>query len=229
MDSWKRKLPDYKIVKWDESNFNIEEHEYAKQAYAAGKWAFVSDYARVWILLNYGGIYLDTDYEIIGNLDDYLENEMFVGVENDDYVGSAIMGAEKGNWLLKEMLTYYQTHPFTLNDGNFDMIPNTMVMTDMLVNHGYTRGIASIVDGIFIGDKKIFYPSGKTDCQNEASVGVHYFRGSWWSDKERKRSTSTIYRRVFRPILIRSKKLLKMILGAERARKIEMKVKNFLK
>ena len=79
MESWKKILPDYKIIRWDESSFPIKEHPYARQAYEAKKWAFVSDYVRVWVLFNYGGIYLDTDYELIETIDGYLNYDAFYG------------------------------------------------------------------------------------------------------------------------------------------------------
>lgn len=229
MESWKSKLPDYKIIKWDETNFPISEHPYAKQAYDARKWAFVSDYARVWVLYNYGGIYLDTDYEIIDSIDSYLDNDVFIGVENNEYIGTAIMGAKKGNWLMGEMLNYYNTHPFALRNGKFDMIPNTMVLTDIMCSNGYARGQSALIKGIYVGNRVEFYPAGKTGSIEGKTRGIHYFRGSWWSEKERKRSTNVIYKRVFRPILIKGKRFVNTFFGADRSRRIEMWVKNLLK
>lgn len=229
MASWKEKLPDYKIIKWDETNFPINEHPYAKQAYDAGKWAFVSDYARVWILYHYGGIYLDTDYEIVENLDKYLKYNVFMGTENADYIGTAIIGAEKENWLMAEMLNYYNTHPFLLGNGKYDMIPNTMVLTDIMCSNRYARGQSALIKGIYVGTCMEFYPAGRSGCKDGTTAGIHYFRGSWWSEKERKRSTSKIYRRVFRPILVKGKKVIMRVLGPGLGRKIEIKVKNIMK
>lgn len=222
-------LPDYKIIKWDETNFPINEYHYAKQAYEAQKWAFVSDYARVWILYNYGGIYLDTDYEIVDGLNDYMKYAAFMGAENSEYIGTAIIGAEKGNWLMKEMLDYYNSHPFALNNGKFDMIPNTMVLTDLMCAKGYTRGESIFWGGIYVGERTEFYPAGKSGSVKGKTCGIHYFRGSWWSEKERKRSKSALYKRVFRPVFIRGKKMIMKIVGPNLGRKIEMKIKNALK
>lgn len=223
MASWSEKLKDFEIIRWDERNFNLEEHPFAKQAYEAKMWAFVSDYVRIWVLLNYGGVYVDTDYEITGDLNVYLKHSMFIGVENSNYVGTAIIGATQGHWLLREMLEYYDTHPFTLGHGKYNMIPNTMVMTDILIKHGYVRGQTAIVDGVCVVKRNIFYGNG---CGGDA-VGVHYFRGSWWSSRMRKRSNSKTYHRI-KPILIHGKRLLAHILGTERERALEIWVKNLI-
>ena len=86
--SWKKFLPEYEIVRWDESNFNVNAIPYTREAYAAGKYAFVSDYARFWILYHNGGVYFDTDVEVINNLDDILSRGNFMGVEqqNDEII-----------------------------------------------------------------------------------------------------------------------------------------------
>ena len=89
-------------------------------------------------MYNYGGIYLDTDYQIIKPLDIFLERGFFVGNENGEYVGTAIMGSEKENWLLKSMLDYYDNNPFEISEGKYNMIPNTMVLTDFLEKKGFT-------------------------------------------------------------------------------------------
>lgn len=161
MESWKKILPNYKIIRWDESSFPINEHPYAGQSYEAKKWAFVSDYVRVWVLFNYGGIYLDTDYELIETVDGYLNYDAFMGVENSEYIGIAIMGAQKGNWLMGEMLNYYNAHSFTLKNDKFDMIPNTMILTDIMCANSYLRGEATLQNGIYVGDRVEFYPVGK--------------------------------------------------------------------
>ena len=78
MESWKRYCPDYENIEWNEENFDVSIIPYVKEAYEAKKWAFVTDYARLWIIYHYGGIYLDTDVEIIKPLDCLLENEAFL-------------------------------------------------------------------------------------------------------------------------------------------------------
>ena len=93
--SWKKYCPDYEIVRWDESNFDIHENCYAEEAYQCGKWAFVSDYARLKIIYDHGGIYLDTDVELLKPLDPLLEYEGFMGFQNDALVSSGL-GLQNG-------------------------------------------------------------------------------------------------------------------------------------
>lgn len=101
------------------------------------------------MLYNYGGIYLDTDYEIIHILNKYLDYKLF-------------MGAEKENWLIGEISGYYDTHPFCLGNGKFDMIPNTMVLRDIMCSNGYTRGGSALLNSINVGDSIEFQPAGKS-------------------------------------------------------------------
>ena len=93
--SWKKYLPDYEIKEWNESNFDINCCDYVREAYQAKKWAFVTDYVRLFVLVNEGGIYMDTDVEVIGSLDYFLENEAFSGLENSSYISTGIMASER--------------------------------------------------------------------------------------------------------------------------------------
>ena len=97
IDSWKKKCPDYQIIEWNEENFDITTNEYVYEAYMNKKWAFVSDFVRIFALYNNGGIYLDTDVEILKNMDEFLCNTTFFGFETIDKVSTGIIGAQKGN------------------------------------------------------------------------------------------------------------------------------------
>ena len=102
--SWKKHLPNYEIIEWNENNFDINCNEYVREAYKSKKYAFVSDYARIYALYNYGGIYMDTDVEVIKSLDKFLCNDAFAGLENEYSIQTAVMGCCKGNLLFKEFL-----------------------------------------------------------------------------------------------------------------------------
>ena len=145
IDSWRRFFPDYEIKEWNEDNFDVSIIPYTRQAYEAKKYAFVSDYARFWILYHYGGIYFDTDVEVIRSMDDIVKRGAFMGFELDNVKsGKSIpsiapglgIGAEKGNLIYAEILDKYEHLDFYLPDGtrnNFTMIP---MVTGMMQEKG---------------------------------------------------------------------------------------------
>ena len=113
IDSWKKYCPDYKIIEWNEKNFDINTNQWTKQAYESGKYAFVSDYVRLNAMYEYGGIYFDTDIELIKNIDNFLDCKVLLGFEgNDSAIGTGMMGFEKGNNFLKELLEEYKYKKF---------------------------------------------------------------------------------------------------------------------
>lgn len=123
IESWKKNCPDYEIVQWDESNYQTN-NCYAKEALALKKWAFYSDYARLDIIYNHGGIYLDTDVQILRSLDELLQHESFFGLETTGFVATGLgFGAEKGNPVVKAMLDEYEGIHFVLPDGSYDTLP----------------------------------------------------------------------------------------------------------
>ena len=131
MATWKKHLEGYKVIEWNESNFDIEQHPFVKAAYEAKKWAYVSDYIRAYAIYNYGGIYLDTDILLLDKFDDFLNHRAFVGFENPNYPFTAAFGAEKGHPLVKDMLDYYDE----LDTYHFDFKNNnTISVSDILIN-----------------------------------------------------------------------------------------------
>ena len=116
--TWSEKLPDFEIKFWNADNFDFSDCEYARQAYENEKYAFVSDYVRVQTLLKYGGIYFDTDVEVLKDITSFLDNEAFLGFENKTMVGTAVMGTEPNNWLMKKMDEHYKSHTFVDKNGN---------------------------------------------------------------------------------------------------------------
>ena len=105
INSWKQVLPEYKIIRWDESNFDIC-NTYVKEAYENKKYAFVTDYVRLYTMYTYGGIYMDTDVEVLKPLDKFLVNKAFSGFENYMNIPTGIMACEKGYPDFKELLSY---------------------------------------------------------------------------------------------------------------------------
>ena len=113
MDSWKKYLPEYKFMLWNEKNFDYKKTVFTKQAYENKKYAFVSDYVRLYALKNYGGIYLDTDVELISNLDDILNNDLVLGYEEEDSgVASCFIGSKKNHIFINKLMDYYEKKYF---------------------------------------------------------------------------------------------------------------------
>lgn len=155
--TWKKYLPEYKIVQWNENNFKVEEFDFVYKAFNDRKWAFVSDYTRLWILYNYGGIYLDTDMEILKPLDDLLENFSFGGLE-DDQIGFGIWGCRKGDKFIGEVLNYYNNLNYDDYKNNLKDLAIPIHLTKVAKKNGYKDDVNLIsndsMDSIAVEDLK---------------------------------------------------------------------------
>ncbi len=129
MASWKEKCPDFEIKEWNENNFDINMFPYTKEAYENKKWAFVSDVARLWIIYNYGGIYMDTDVEIKGDFGELLSYDSFMFFESVDINTGLGFGAKKNNKLVKAILDDYNDRHFVKKNGDFDLTPCPSINT----------------------------------------------------------------------------------------------------
>lgn len=183
IESWKKYLPDYKIMKWDESNFDIHCNKYVEQAYEAKKWAFVSDYVRLWALCNYGGIYMDTDVEVLKPLDIFLSNEVFSGFESKDRVPTGIIGATKSHRVVQELLSYYDNATFILENGENNQTTNVQTITNMLLDKGLVlNGKKQTIDGFTLFPQMVFCPNNFLKIfgiPSKESYTIHHFEGSW--------------------------------------------------
>ncbi|GGG96891.1 glycosyltransferase family 32 protein [Pedobacter zeae] len=176
INSWKKYLPDYKIIKWDESNFDISCNNYVLEAYRQKKWAFVSDYVRAYVLYHYGGIYLDTDVEIRSNLDIFLSNRAFSGFELKGFPFTAVWGAEKQHNWPGLVLSYYD------KQKAFTLTTNTAIVSGILekhykVNRNEDR-LQRLEDGVCI------YPSSTFCIDLPKNYACHHFNGSWEEKNE---------------------------------------------
>lgn len=184
INTWKKILPDYEFKEWNESNFNININKYVFEAYNNKKWAFVSDYVRIWALYNQGGIYLDTDVEVIKNFEDLLESDLFFGLEQKGRVSTAVIGAKRKNNFLKDILNYYDTIRFEVN-GVLNQTPNTIIISEMLYNKGLDKEQQEncIIDNsIYIYSQEYFSPKDPlTNVINRSNntYAIHYFSASW--------------------------------------------------
>ena len=194
IESWKKNCPDYTIVEWNEKNFLIEECcDYVKEAYTAKKWAFVSDYARFWILYNYGGIYFDTDVEMIKPIDDIVEKGAFMGIEAGEKILVAPglgMAAESGNRIYKEILEHYENEKFYMQDGSINKTTVVNRVSDILYKNGYkASGKEEVVDNIHIYPADYFCPMNYYDGKitiTQKTRTIHHYAETWHNIAERK-------------------------------------------
>ena len=192
IESWKKFCPDYEIIEWNEDNFDISCNDYVKEAYEAKKWAFVTDYVRLYALYNFGGIYMDTDAELIGCIDNFLSNNAFSGFENDSQISTAIMGSEKGNEWIETLLSYYDNRHFIKSDGSYDMTTNVVTITELTEKsfNFACNGKMQTIDGVFtIYPKDYFCPKSFETGEIEITdntVCIHHFNASWFTEKDKK-------------------------------------------
>ena len=191
IDSWKKFFPDYEIKEWNESNFDINYCDYTKEAYEAKKWAFVSDVARFKILHENGGLYFDTDVEVIKPFDDIISSGAFMGVESDKDCTVAPglgLGVEAGNQFYKEMLDLYCKRHFKLKDGNFDTTTIVHYTTSKMKSYGLKKSMyVQKVCDINIYPKRFFNPKGGVDGKlviTEETYSIHHYDASWFSKEE---------------------------------------------
>ena len=184
--SWKKYCPDYKIICHNEDNFDLTQNRYLNEAYKAGKWAFVSDYARLKIICDNGGIYLDTDVELIKPIDDLLLTKGFMGFDEKGIVATGLgFGAEKGNKIVSEFLKDYDNIPFVLPDGSYDLTPCPDRNTEALKRLGMDIKNTSqtFMDITFLPDEYLcpmnYYTGKKTITENTYSI--HHYSASWTS------------------------------------------------
>lgn len=190
MRSWKEKMPDYKIKLWNANNFDVNICRYTQEAFQEKKYAFVSDYVRLYALYYEGGIYLDTDVEVLRALDDLLANEAFVGFENSHAMATWILGSEKGNPLFKEFLEYYENRAFILADGTYDLTPNPVPITKTCKSHGLClNNKEQELACIKIYPSMYFAPYDRSRAKLNiaaATYCIHYHNASWHLEEMRK-------------------------------------------
>lgn len=189
IESWQKFCPDYEIIEWNESNFDIEAYPYAKEAYDAKKWAFVSDVARLHALVTQGGIYMDTDVEVLRPLDDLLEYEAFSGFESYECIQTGIMASTQNQALFKEFLNEYDNIHFLKPDGSFDTTTNVKRITDRCLKYGIElNNTKQTIKGFTLFPSDYFCPKSLQNRKitlTDNTYVIHHFDGSWQEDNER--------------------------------------------
>jgi len=186
--SWKRCLPGYKIKCWDIDSFDFDSVKFTREALAAKKWAFVSDYIRLYALYTEGGIYMDSDVIAFGTVNDWLKYDLFTGIEkrgdtSDLFVEAAIMGASKGNPLIKKCLDLYTGRKFKMADGSFDLRPIPTMITPLFCEAlGWDRTDSTQI----LPDNSIIFSSdtiANTASEKKDSVVLYHCNNRSWIDR----------------------------------------------
>ena len=225
MRSWRRYCGDYKFKEWNEDTFDLSSApSYVQDAYKAKKWAFVTDYVRLYVLYHYGGIYMDTDVEVTKPLDKFLRLKGFSGFEDEVSVPTGIMAAEKGHPLILEWLSEYDTKQFFLADGSMNLQTNVTAITNSMVKHGLRlNNTLQTVADYTLYPKDFFCVKSLQDgliYRTKNTHTIHHFAGTWLSQEERKKLRKE---QLFQIIIYVPKRILKLILGKEGFAKIKKK------
>lgn len=200
IESWKKFCPDYKIMRWDETNYDVNKNKYMKEAYDAQKWGFVPDYARLDIIYSYGGIYLDTDVEIVKSMDDLLNLKAFCGIESPSNMIALGLGfgAEKGNRILQLLRDDYENRRFVLGDGKLNLLAAPMTNTKKLGELGCNCDTDTVTKFSYNNSELCIFPKNYF-CPKDYVTGeinmtkdtytIHHYDGSWVSEEWRWCST----------------------------------------
>jgi len=189
IDSWKKCLPDYQIREWNESNFDVQSScDYVREAYEKKNWAFVTDYVRLYALYQYGGIYLDTDVEVIKSYNPLLSANAFIGAESEYSMCTATIGSEAHSPFISRLLDLYKDKHFVQDDGTTTEIPNSQLIFKLLEREdGYKAS-----NKVFTTRDCIIYPTdyfSPLSCytmrlnKTENTYSVHYYAGTWKNSK----------------------------------------------
>ena len=184
IESWKKFLPDYKLMLWNEDNYDVNSIKFTRQAYQKKKYAFVIDPVRLQLLREHGGIWLDTDIEIIKNLDPLLELPAFMSFESDTLLHTGIVGSEKGAAWTDEYWKYMNRKPFIRLNGRLNKTPSTVIISRILKKRGVKLDNTFQIydDSLHIFPKDYFcpkdYKTGKITITDNTYC-IHHFAGSW--------------------------------------------------
>ena len=192
MESWKKYCPDYEIIEWNESNYDIKKNSYMYEAYQAKKWGFVPDYARLDIIYNHGGIYLDTDVEVIKNLDELLYQDAFVGIDGSRNICLGLgFGARPQFQLIKDLRDEYNKRSFCYEDGTIDTTIAPVLQIPFFRKLGYiNNGEYQRIQNLSVYPEKVL--SGKCSYTGRISPTkntflIHHYDGSWNTNESKMR------------------------------------------
>lgn len=204
INSWRKYLPDYQIKLWNMNSLDYNAIPFTRDALAHKKWAFVSDYVRLYALYHEGGIYLDSDVRAFGKLDALLKNDFFSGLEMRDkehtqiYLEAAIMGSVPGHPFIKTCLDLYDKRSFIQDDGTLDLTPIPTILSEVLEKHyNWKREDKTqhLAEGITIYATDTI---ANTNCQRKRSVKLYHFNSRSWQPQTPRERIIRSLKRVYR-------------------------------
>lgn len=202
--SWKRYLPEYEFRLWKIDSFDYDSVAFTREALAQKKWAFVSDYVRLYALYHYGGIYLDSDVFVFGKIDFMLDHRFFTGLEMRDkehqqiYCEAAILGAEPGHPYIKKCLDIYDRRSFIDKRGNLDLTPIPTIMSEILeAEYDWKREDVTqmLADGIIVYSTDTI---ANINCKRKKSVKLYHLNNRSWLPQTIRERTLRSLKRVYR-------------------------------
>lgn len=226
--SWKKYCPDYKIIEWNEDNFDLDACPlYVRQAYKAKKWAFVTDYVRLKVVYDHGGVYLDTDVELRKSLDELLNYQAYFGFEDGVHINTGLgFGAESGNALLAELMDDYEDIPFVKLDGSLDTLPCPVRNTEVFLRQGLEQddsfqilnGSVAILPSVYLCPVDGFRRRREGF---EKAYSIHWFSASWYTKEQRVRKNAWIRKEKMDYLIHIPNRILKKWLGNDRYEKLK--------
>lgn len=234
IESWKKFCPDYEIIEWNEDNLDISSNLYSRQAYDAKFWAFATDYLRLWIVYTHGGIYLDTDVQIIKPLDPLLTHKAFMGFEVEDKVNTGLgFGAEAGNAFLAANMKVYETLAFVNKDGTYNRLPAPEYSTQIAKAHGLqndTGKTQTVLDMTFY-PQEYFAPkdyfTGRLHMTKN-TYSIHHYDSTWFTEEEQARRKRDLLVARLRYITYIPRSMAEKALGTKRYKSMVASIKGLL-
>lgn len=234
IESWKKYCPDYEIIEWNEDNLDISSNLYSKQAYVAKAWAFATDYFRLWIVYTHGGIYLDTDVQVIKPLDPLLKHRAFMGFENEQMLNTGLgFGAEAGSAFLAENMKVYESLAFRNSDGSFNRVPAPEYSTEVARSFGLTEDTGKLqqVLDLTCYPREYFspkdYDTGRIRTTRN-TYSIHHYSSTWFTQEEQDRRKRDLRVAWLRYVTYFPRALAEKALGTKRYKRMVAAVKGLL-
>ena len=189
IESWKKYCPDYEIKRWDETDFDLEYNDYVREAYEAKKWAFITDVVHLYVLVNYGGIYMDTDVKTLKPIDELLQYDAVSGFESEQRIPTGLMASKKGQKLFIEMLHDYDGVHFKRPNGTYDTTTNVIRITNTCLKYGLVlNNKKQTINGFTLLPNDYLCPKDSETneiCITDNTLTIHHFDGSWLSEEQK--------------------------------------------